>query len=356
MRERNWIVAAVRLDARVANMLTLDVARRLARRAHKVKMNRVTSAMIDLAEASYDLEVSDSDWLPKVMQAGLPVLDHGLGVAGWVYTRPLDGGEVTLDHLHVGAGPQDFALRQARVCAECPAEIRKAFTRPGVCMTLSEAAGEKYANAVESWTRHHDSAKDALGLSAVDSDGQGALIISPLPELTTLSGHLRHRWQMVGAHLTTGFRLRRALKKANENPVPQESESTAALRDGAALVDRARGRMRKTDPDEALKIWKSLVEGRWSMVDWFDSDSRRFVLAIRNPPGISDPHGLSKRESQVATYAALGESGKLIGYRLGLSPSRVSALLQDAMRKLRVNTQPELVERMRWLGAVDGVL
>ncbi|MBW1762562.1 MAG: response regulator transcription factor [Deltaproteobacteria bacterium] len=132
----------------------------------------------------------------------------------------------------------------------------------------------------------------------------------------------------------------------------KESEATKALREAAIVVDRARGRMRKTDPDEALRIWKSLVEGRWSMVDWFDSDARRFVLAIRNPPGINDPHGLTKRESQVSAYAALGESGKLIGYRLGISTSRVSAVLKDAMRKLRVHTQAELVEKMRGLGVV----
>ena len=346
------------------------------------KMDRATSAMIDLAEASYDLDVTDSEWLLKVMEAGLPVLDHGLGVAGGIYTRPLDGSEVTLHQLHVAAGPQDFAIRQARMCAECPAEILRACTRPGICMTLSEAAGDKHAYALESWNRHHDYAKDALGLSAVDPDGQGALIISPLSERTTLTGHVRHRWQMVGAHLTTGFRLRRALEKANENPTPefdlphraealldptsfqvkeavgvaQESEATAALHDAAVLIDRARGRMRKTDPDEALKIWRGLVEGRWSMVDWFDCDSRRFVLAVRNPPGINDPHGLTKREGQVASYAALGESGKLIGYRLGLSPSRVSALLRDAMRKLRVHTQAELVQKMRGLGLAEGVL
>jgi DNA-binding CsgD family transcriptional regulator len=121
--------------------------------------------------------------------------------------------------------------------------------------------------------------------------------------------------------------------------------------DAAKRVDRARGKLRKTDPDSAMRIWKSLVDGRWSMVDWFDSDQRRFVLAIRNPPGISDPHGLTKREAQVATYAALGESGKLIGYRLGLSTSRVSALLNDSMRKLRVRTQAELVIKLKALGA-----
>ncbi|MBW2552410.1 MAG: helix-turn-helix transcriptional regulator, partial [Deltaproteobacteria bacterium] len=53
-----------------------------------------------------------------------------------------------------------------------------------------------------------------------------------------------------------------------------------------------------------------------------------------------------------SAYAALGESGKLIGYRLGISTSRVSAVLKDAMRKLRVHTQAELVEKMRGLGVV----
>ena len=33
-------------------------------------MGRFTSAMIDLCEAAYDLNIEDADWLPRVMQAG----------------------------------------------------------------------------------------------------------------------------------------------------------------------------------------------------------------------------------------------------------------------------------------------
>jgi hypothetical protein len=82
--------------------------------------------MNDLAEAAYDLEVEESKWLPRVMEAGLPVLDHGLGVAGGIFTRPVDGGEVITRQLHVASGPPDFAMRQARVTLECPAEIQQA--------------------------------------------------------------------------------------------------------------------------------------------------------------------------------------------------------------------------------------
>jgi DNA-binding NarL/FixJ family response regulator len=107
--------------------------------------------------------------------------------------------------------------------------------------------------------------------------------------------------------------------------------------------------LRKTNPDEALETWQALVHGRWSMLDWFDSDQRRFVLAVPNPPDLGDPRGLTERELQVATYAALGETGKLIGYRLGLSKATVSNALDASKRKLGVKTQPQLAERMRGL-------
>jgi DNA-binding NarL/FixJ family response regulator len=105
--------------------------------------------------------------------------------------------------------------------------------------------------------------------------------------------------------------------------------------------------MRKTDPEKALEIWKALVRGRWSIVDWFDSDGRRFVLAIPNEPHLTDPRGLTERESQVVAYAALGNTNKMIAYHLGLSTSRVSMLLRSAMRKLAIRTRAQLVEQMR---------
>ncbi len=83
------------------------------------------------------------------------------------------------------------------------------------------------------------------------------------------------------------------------------------------------------------------------MVDWFDTDGRRFVLALPNSPHIADPRGLSERESQVVDYVALGQTNKLIAYRLGLSRSHVSMLLRGAMRKLNVQTRAQLILKLR---------
>lgn len=87
------------------------------------------------------------------------------------------------------------------------------------------------------------------------------------------------------------------------------------------------------------------------MVDWFDSGGRRIIIVKATPFSGRRPRRLTLRERQVALSAALGESSKATGYRLGISPSRVSALLRGTMRKLGVRNKSELVVLVRLLGA-----
>jgi DNA-binding CsgD family transcriptional regulator len=230
---------------------------------------------------------------------------------------------------------------------------------------------------LEAWTKHVDYAKDGLGITAMDPDGHGLHIMAPLPEVTALKSSRRYRWEMLTAHLCAGYRLRRAMKARSSESEPGELSLGAdavidpkrfeiadavghaakrthadALRATAISIDRARGSLRKDDPTEALETWTALVEGRWSIVDWFDSDDRRYVLAIPNAPHVSDPRGLTDREKQVVAYAALGDNHKLIAYRLGLSRSRVTKALGSAMRKLGVSTQAALVAKLRGVSSL----
>lgn len=122
------------------------------------------------------------------------------------------------------------------------------------------------------------------------------------------------------------------------------------LRDAALSLDQARRDLGHCDSDRALLVWEGLVRGQASLVDWFDSDGRRFVLVKLNTLQGNCGCGLTAREYQVAMGAALGESSKVTGYRLGISPSRVSALLRGSMRKLGVRTKAQLVIMVRVLG------
>lgn len=125
-----------------------------------------------------------------------------------------------------------------------------------------------------------------------------------------------------------------------------------SVREAAIQIDRARGRVRNSQPKEALELWKDLVEGRCSMVDWFDHHGRRYVLAHPNPAHLKDPRGLTECEARICAYVALGQSNKLISARLGTSTSRVSAILRSAMRKIGVQTRAQLVERLRGFQSV----
>jgi DNA-binding CsgD family transcriptional regulator len=101
----------------------------------------------------------------------------------------------------------------------------------------------------------------------------------------------------------------------------------------------------------SLELWDGLVQGQLRLVDWFDSDGRRFIIAKPSASRRGRSRGLTKREREVAECAARGESSKRTGYELGISPSRVSALLNAAMRKLGVRTKVQLVVMVRLLTA-----
>ena len=339
-------------------------------------MDPTGSALIDFTEAAYDLKLEPDEWLRKLLDAGAPVIDHGLGLFAVTCMRPPQGASFTIDQLHARSAPDDLAERVMRLQSEIPPDLLWLLSRPAMPKTLSEAA-ENDLEALNLILRHFDFAKDGLGMSAFDPNGRGVYLIAPLPKVTTLTEKARERWQMLAAHFGAGYRLRRALRKggpeaATDLPLGAEAvidptsfrvtdaqgqaksgDALEALREAAAQVDRARGRMRESDPEQALELWKALVRGRWSTVDWFDSDGRRFVLGLPNAPNVTDPRGLTDREMQVVAYVLFGQTNKLIAYNLGLSKGRVSTLLRSAMRKIGVQTRSQLISRLHDFGAIS---
>jgi DNA-binding CsgD family transcriptional regulator len=340
-------------------------------------MDPAKTAAIDIVEAGYNLDLDAGDWLANVSVAGRPLFDLGLGFYAALVGGRSEDGQHLITQLHQGAGPDDLLPRvfgAAQVAgAESVAQWSHAMMTKGVG-TMGELK-DRFPRAYKALSEH-GGCKDGLSLNGIDPDWVGVSVTMPSPERIELSPAVRERWLMLAIHLAAGHRLRRGIIDSTGAPgvtsteMPLNSEalvdptkfvvSQAAggardqaasnvIREAAVRVDRARGKLRKSDPDEALDIWHGLVRGRWSLVDWFDTDGRRFVLAKPNAPDVGDPRGLSEREAQVATYAALGESSKIIGYRFGISPQRVSTLRSAVMRKLGVRTQAQLVEKMRGL-------
>jgi DNA-binding CsgD family transcriptional regulator len=98
--------------------------------------------------------------------------------------------------------------------------------------------------------------------------------------------------------------------------------------------------------EEALLLWPGLVARRWSLVDRFESDGRRFIVARRNEPRPAGPLALSLRERQVLGHMVQGDSVKLTAYSLGVSPGTVSDVASVLRLKLGIRTFADLVARM----------
>jgi len=340
-------------------------------------MDPVISDAIDLIEVAYDLEKSNTDWLSALMDAAAPMIDRGHGMFGFAFAQRQGGGgrDAVIQDMQLRSLPPDFQERFIAATQALSPEFVRAVTPPGYAGTWSEIAGD-HPKELHTLLEKLGYA-DVFGMTAIDPDGVGVDISAPLQESMKLSRKSRERWQMLGAHIASAHRLRRALIRsegdsaddAQELPFGAEAVLDAndlriidaigpakdpsageILRRAARRIDKARGSLRKDNPRKALEIWKALVRGRWSVVDWFDDDGRRFVLAKPNPPKVFDPRGLSAQECQVVTYVLLGDTNKLIAYRLGLSQGRVSVLLKSAMHKLGAKSKAQLVQKLGPLG------
>ena len=81
---------------------------------------------------------------------------------------------------------------------------------------------------------------------------------------------------------------------------------------------------------------------RWSLVDHFDTDGKRFLLAMKNTPRVDRRADLTPRERRVAALAAMGNSDKEIAYMLGLSMPSVTSAVFRARAKLGAKSRGEL--------------
>jgi DNA-binding NarL/FixJ family response regulator len=199
---------------------------------------------------------------------------------------------------------------------------------------------------------------DVVAIRAFNPDGSGLFLAAVLPRKLDRRSVWSRRWSRVAVHLAAGVRLLRASQHrarsegeavlAGDGKVLHATTAAQgareALRQAALRQDRARGRLRRRDPEAALDAWQALVDGRWSLVDRFESDGKRFVIAVPNPPEATDPRALSESERPLLHYVAMGYSNKLIAYTLGLPEGTISARLAHIKRKLAVRSRQELVQ------------
>ncbi len=321
---------------------------------------------VDITEAAYDVATSDVVWLTRVAEACRPALDAGFGVRACLVQ--VDFAQRKLDLaspvVTVGNAPELGEMLACRLRDLGPSFVRPEHLNADRTITsASESFIVPDGTKFEEWGEYSASRRlgvmDYLNARSFDSDGRGVMIDAGLPSVTRTTPQQVDRWRSVSVHLSAGIRLRRLLGEevarvdgrgrvhAVSDAVNDDDLQT--VREAARAIGTARGALRNDDPERAMELWQGLVSGRWSMVDHFESDGRRYLVARRNEPmGLPLP-GLSSRERQVLAYVAMGRSNKHVAYTLGLTPSTVSDHLTSAFAKLGIAGREDL---LRLIGAV----
>ena len=317
------------------------------------------SDVVRIIEAAYDLNAADEQaWLTRVAEEVRSVLGFDEGVVAYTYSMDATGW-ITPGALAVPGTSMDLAqsiLNPGDMGEAVTAAVIRVHLQSGPSLATDvvrpiTAVATEYRRRVLGERGY----EDALTINATDPTRRGAMFVVPLKRTKRLVPNLTSRYSRLGAHIAAGLRLRRALsslvdeaiiergKVAHATGQASRPSAQSALRDAVVAAERARGTLRKRDPERALATWRGLVAGRWSVVDRFESNGRQYWVAHPNAPDAPDPRSLTARERQVAGFVALGQSNKLIAYELGISTSTVGVLVARAAKKLGVRSRAGLV-------------
>jgi DNA-binding CsgD family transcriptional regulator len=321
----------------------------------------VAADPISLVEAAYRVDRDEVAWLDHVRSAAVALLPARTVPASiaFVYRAPT---ALSFKVERVHADGLDGAAAAAALesdAARDPQYLRDSIlARPCDLVSAAPRTEEQ-----EGWIAVRTMLRvvDGFVVNGLDASGLGVLTLLFVKKRPAISDGRRETIARVAAHLVAGLRIHRRLDSAaarlddadavlspsgdiaHATGTARTADSRASLRRAARALDKARGRMRREDSERAVADWKVLVDNKWSLLDHFEQDGKRFVLACRNAPSAPPGSFLTPRERQVVLLAVRGHSNKLIGYELGITTSTVGVLLARAAARLDVKSRRALI-------------
>ncbi|HYP97887.1 MAG TPA: LuxR C-terminal-related transcriptional regulator [Polyangiaceae bacterium] len=324
------------------------------------RVNGIRAATaIDVVEAAYRLDGTESAWLTALLEQASKDLDTGSGVYAFTGNDSLPDFAKSPVFVQQALSPA-FLSRIATLNADAPNAIFELLKKRVVtCGGLEQVLGSA-SPVVTHFRELMASAGIADGFCMFAQDARGGSVTVSAPSRAVLSPPPRVRgvWQRVGLHVVAGLRLRRLLaasatqRDALLSPAGKLEDASSAVADNGsargALIDavrsmeQARKASVRSSPDRALELWRGLVAGQWSLVDHWEGDGRRYVAAFSNGLGLRDPRGLTATEQSVLRYLTLGATNKEASYALGLSEKTVSKSVSQILKKFGVKSRVDL--------------
>ncbi len=319
---------------------------------------RTRATLTPILERMYAPEIDEQAWLAGIRSAAEAAVEGQAFVQ--CYTAELTpDGRVTFGNIAGEEWANELMLRCHQAVAD-PNAVRKLYEALYLSGPIASAARAIRLSEVDSLREAFQLGTQMSGLtdvtSAVGTDPGGRICVLAFGRRGgRLPISIRTVLSRISGHLASANRLRGRPEEDVEAVLDPNGKLLHArdgkladahgpsLRQAALAIDRAR-RMGPADPERGLAAWKAMVEGRWTLVERFESDGRRIFLGRPNAPSTRKLRALTEGERKIVAMAVLCHPAKLIAYELGLAESTVSEQLASALEKLGVRTRAELVE------------
>jgi DNA-binding CsgD family transcriptional regulator len=189
-----------------------------------------------------------------------------------------------------------------------------------------------------------DSVRDFVCVASVGAGTRACVIACGLARSSRVHAGLRDGWIRVSAHMVRAMELRARFANEQASGVLPAAQAQARLRARAAIAAM-------DDGQTGAPAGTLAAASGFSVIDHFQRESRRYVIARADDSPRARFAQLTPRERQVAGQAARGLANKVIAFDLGLSTSTVGVLLSRAARKLGVRSRKQLMYVVATFGA-----
>jgi DNA-binding NarL/FixJ family response regulator len=322
-------------------------------------MNAKRADWISVIEAGYNLEGTEAQWLRRVLDSAVPLLGRTSQPLGWTFRcTPTT---FTLGSFSEGTSAALSTVARMAHALGSQRSLDLTYRTGVVIASASELVFPRFPDMHKLILRLlKGRVQDLLVITCQSGVGSGVSIGLLLKETSRVTEQEKQRWPQIAAHVGAALRLRSiAANLSLESPAVEgvldpggkihdvrgpakDQDARQNLRQMARRIERARTSAGRENVDEALANWEGLVSGCWSMVDHFDTDGRRFLVALKNDPAHPDPRGLTVREREIAEYVGLGCPSKEIAYTLGLCEAAITNCTARAQDKLGLKSRAEL--------------
>jgi DNA-binding CsgD family transcriptional regulator len=322
------------------------------------------SKIVEFLEAAYDFETADQPWVERVMASLCGVWKRGIAVHGGLYDAT-DLHEIRWSTIHIaGFTPEgiDWLMRGRELIS--PRMAARNFRH--YLVETNEAALPEMRSMNDALAKL--GLRNTIYVNSLDPEHLGMLVglwcrgkEPPPEEDLAVFRRLAH-------HLAAAYRCRRRLRGSyGERGSIDATEGAAAILDArlrvvhaegaakaaderrrlvesAAARDRARTSAREANEVTArLSQFRPLTSAQWTLVDAYELNGTRYIVARENQADVRGVAMLSGRERQAVAYVAAGQSTKETAYALGISANTVRVLLARAAAKLGVKSRAELL-------------